>query len=63
MEQRILKVIFNKSGGNASKGGVTTRLTIPKKWIDEMHITQEEREITATFADNKIIIEKNKPGN
>ena len=56
MEQRILKIIFNKSGGS----GMTTRLTLPKTWIDEMGITPEEREVMVSFQDNKIIIEKNK---
>lgn len=62
MEKRILKITFNKSGGTASKGGMTTRLTLPKTWVDEMGITPEDREVQVTFQDGKIIIEK-KQGN
>lgn len=57
-EQRQLKVSFNKSGGTAGKGGITNRITIPTMWIKEMDISLEDREITATFENNKIIIEK-----
>ena len=58
MEERKLKISFNKSGGTAGKGGVTTRVTLPKTWIDKMEITQEEREVTVTFDGEKIIIKK-----
>ncbi len=58
MEERKLKISFNKSGGTAGKGGVTTRVTLPKTWIDKMGITQEEREVTVTFDEEKIIIKK-----
>lgn len=61
MMERILKIIFNKSGGTSGKGGITTRLTIPKSWIDEMGITQEDRDVKASFENGKIIIEKVKP--
>lgn len=57
-EQRQLKVSFNKSGGTAGKGGITNRITIPTAWIKEMGISLEDREITATFDGDKIIIEK-----
>ena len=56
MEKRPLRIIFNKSGGS----GMTTRLTLPKKWIDEMGITPEKREVNAIFEDGKIIIQKTK---
>jgi hypothetical protein len=56
MDERKLKISFNKSGGTAGKGGVTTRVTLPKTWIDKMEITQEEREVTVTFDGEKIII-------
>ena len=58
MEERKLNISFNKSGGTAGKGGVTTRVTLPKTWIDKMEITQEEREVTVTFDGEKIIIKK-----
>ncbi len=56
MEQRTLKITFNKSGGTASKNGVTTRLTLPVSWIREMGLTADNREVTASFQDGVITI-------
>ena len=58
MEKRTLRVIFNKSGGNASKNSFTTRITVPKSWLDEMSVTQDNREIVATFDGMSITIRK-----
>lgn len=58
MEQRDLKISFNKSGGTASKGGFTARVTIPTKWVKELGISDTSREIIATLVDDKIIIMK-----
>lgn len=45
MEERTLKIQFAKSGN----GGRTARLTIPIKWLDEMEIVPEDREVVAVF--------------
>lgn len=45
MEERILKIQFAKSGN----GGRTARLTIPIKWLNEMEIVPEDREVVAVF--------------
>lgn len=58
MEERKAKVTFNKSGGTASKGGVTNRITVPTSWIKSMGITPEDRKVTLTFDGEKIIIKK-----
>ena len=57
-EERKAKVIFAMSGGKASKGSQTTRITLPITWVRDMGVTPESREVTITFKDNKIIIEK-----
>ncbi len=57
-EERILKVSFNKSGGTSGKNGMTTRVTLPIKWIRYLGINEEDREIKVKLNDNKIIIEK-----
>lgn len=54
MEERSLNVSFGKAGN----GGRVARITIPVKWLDEMKITPEQREISVKLKDNKIIIEK-----
>ena len=58
MKRKKAKVIFNKSGGTASKGGITNRITIPTTWIREMGITEEERNVIIEFDGNTITIEK-----
>lgn len=57
-EVRELKVMFNKSGGNASKNSYSPKLSIPKVWLDKMNVTLDEREVKAKFDGSKITIEK-----
>ena len=59
-EKRNLKVSCCKAGGNASKNALSYKLTLPVAWIKEMGIDLENREITAVFNGEKIIIEKGK---
>ena len=58
MQERIVKVSFNKSGGTARGNAVTNRVTIPTSWIKQLGITEEDREIKLILEDHKIIIEK-----
>ena len=58
METRNLRVIFNKSGGTAGKNSYTTRVTLPKTWLDKIGVTIDDREVTAVLIDNQIVIEK-----
>lgn len=58
MKKKTAKVTFNRSGGTASKNGMTNRITIPTSWIREMGITQEERDVSMEFDGEKIIIKK-----
>lgn len=58
MQEKIAKVIFNKSGGTAGSGGVTNRITIPTTWVREMGITDEDREVILKFDGETIIIRK-----
>ena len=55
-EKRVLKIIFNKNGN----GNLSTKIALPVPWIKILGITEEEKEVTAYFADDKIIIEKRK---
>lgn len=57
-EHRELKVMFNKSGGTASKNSYSPKISIPKSWLDDMGITFDEREIIASYENNKITIKK-----
>lgn len=55
---RELKVMFNKSGGTASKNSYSPKISIPKAWLDDMEITLDEREVIAVYEDKRIIIKK-----
>lgn len=56
IEERTLKILFNKSGGSST--GTTTRLTLPKKWIDAMGLSMDNRDVTVSFDGEKIVIKK-----
>lgn len=56
IEERTLKILFNKSGGSST--GTTTRLTLPKKWIDAMGLSMDNRDVTVSFDGKKIVIKK-----
>jgi hypothetical protein len=58
MEKREAKIIFNKAGGTASKSAFTNKLSIPTKWIKEMGLSPEERDVELIFENNKITIKK-----
>lgn len=57
MDKRNTKLIVNKSGGTSSKGGKTYRVTIPNTWVEQMGLSENNREICITFDGAKIIIE------
>lgn len=56
MEERILKVLFGKSGS----GSISPRISLPMSWIKDMGLSQENREVTVKYDEKKkqIIIEK-----
>ncbi|VIB43238.1 putative PemI [Clostridioides difficile] len=54
MEKRILKVLLSKSGS----GSLSPKISLPATWINEMNITQEEREVEVYFENNEIRIKK-----
>ena len=55
---RRAKVLFSKSGGTASKNGITNRVTIPTVWVREMGITKDDRDVVLKFENGIITIEK-----
>lgn len=48
MEKRELSISFSRSGA----GNFSPKITLPKKWIDEMKITQEDRKVEVFFNEN-----------
>ena len=60
METRQAKIQIGNSGGTAGKNAMNCRVSLPTKWIKEMGINEENRNITISFDGEKIVIEKGK---
>ncbi len=58
MERRFAKVGFSRAGGTAAKGSTTCKITLPKKWVQSMGITAEERNVEIFFDGNQIVISR-----
>ena len=57
MEKRLGKIIASHAGGNASKGAMTYKVSLPTSWIRQMGI-EETRKIEIGFDGTTISIEK-----
>lgn len=57
--KRTLNIMFQKSGS----GSISSRLALPKDWINSMKIEPENRQVIAIFDENKkeIIIKSANP--
>lgn len=53
-EVRKLKLMFNKGGS----GSETARLAIPTKWVEEMGLSKEEREVIAIAKGKQVLLKK-----
>lgn len=58
MEERELNIIFNKSGSSS----MNTKVSLPITWIKQMGITEQDRQVIATYNEKKqeIVIKKQK---
>lgn len=45
MEERILKVLWNKSGS----GSISPRVLIPIGWLKDMGVNENNKELKATY--------------
>lgn len=51
-------IIFNKSGGNASKNAVNYKINIPADMIRELRVTEDNRSVTLTCENGILTIKK-----
>lgn len=58
MEQRNANMIIAKAGGNASQNAYNCKVSIPKKWADAMHVTENDKALILSFDGEKIVITK-----
>lgn len=58
MEERELRVIFSKDG----RGATNTKITLPVKWVRNMGVNPEQREVILQYDEEneQIIIKKAK---
>ena len=56
MEMRELKIISNVSGGTASAGAKTYRVTLPSSWIKQMGLDKENTKAEVVFDGASIVI-------
>ena len=58
MENRARNLIISNSGGTASKFSKTYKVSLPTKWIEEMGLDGNNREVELSFDGEKISISK-----
>lgn len=58
METRNAKLIVNKSGGTASEKSKTYRVTIPNSWVEQLGISEDNREIELSFNGTEITVRR-----
>lgn len=54
--KRLLNIMFSKSGS----GSISTKIALPKKWIDTLELNEENKSIIAEFKEDtkEIILKK-----
>lgn len=57
-QERTARVMFNKSGGNASKNAISNRVILPTTWVRSLGLTPEDREVVLIFENDEIRIRK-----
>ena len=54
VDKRDANIILGKSGA----GSNTAKISLPVTWLEDMGISTEDKAVTISYVDNKIIIEK-----
>ena len=57
MEKRDLNISFYKAGNN----GISTKMNLPKKWVEKLGVTPDDRAVEVVFDEKmKAIVIKKK---
>ena len=57
MEKRDLNISFYKAGNN----GISTKMNLPKKWVEKLGVTPDDRAVEVVFDEElKAIVIKKK---
>ena len=57
-ETREMRIMINKAGGTAGQNSLNYKMSIPSAWANKLGITEESRNVIATFDGKKIIIQR-----
>ena len=55
-------IMINKAGGHSGENTKNYRVSLPADMVRELGVTEEDRSVTLTCEDGKVIIEKDTPG-
>lgn len=56
MERRTVKLLINRAGGTASKNSKTYKVSLPTTWINELNLSEENKNLELSFDGKQIII-------
>lgn len=59
-EVRTARISINKKGGTAGKDSIGYRVILPNTWMQQMGISEENREVILAFDGEEITIRRNK---
>lgn len=62
MEYRTAKVNISAAGGTAAKNSKTCKVTLPTTWLEEMGITENQRELELAFDGAMITLSRRHSG-
>lgn len=54
-------IMINKAGGHSGENTKNYRVSLPADMVRELGVTEEDRSVTLTCEDGKIVIEKDSP--
>lgn len=55
-ERRKLNIIIQRPGGTAKKGSETFKIALPSRWIRNLNLNKNKREVIASYDGEKIVI-------
>ena len=58
MEKRRCKILVYRAGGNTGRNTKKYGISLPSKWMKEMGITPEERDVLISFDGSSVISRK-----
>lgn len=58
MKSRIGNIIINSAGGTAGSGSKTYKVSLPTAWINELGISEVDRQVKLSFDGKKIVISR-----